>query len=199
MPKCLTTRKTKKQQGGAHGSAEARHSTRHSVSASANTYTSKDINDFFESLRHTKFEFDQGHLYSKLPRFFIEDNSRDGRRGKIIIDPKWHKMINEATYTSKGYTPLYYALRYEADLMIIDMLLEVIKDINRPNSGGDNSTPLIGVCYGENNDARVNYNYITNAIKKFVERKAILDLKNRNGETMFNWLNYKSINGLIDL
>jgi hypothetical protein len=113
-------------------------------------------------------------------------------------------MINEATYTpekatgTKGYTPLYYALRYEADYMIIDMLFDIITDINRPNSGGDKSTPLIGLCYGKTQEGRVNYNYITNAIKKFVTRKERLDLQNTYGETMSYWLNYKSVNGLID-
>ena len=108
-------------------------------------------------------------------------------------------MINEATFTPRGYTPLYYALRYGADYMIIDMLFGVITDINRPNSEGDHSTPLIGLCYGADQSARVDYNYITNAIKKFVERRESLDKANDSGETMLTWLNYKSMNGLIDL
>jgi len=79
------------------------------------------------------------------------------------------------------------------------MLFGVITDINRPNSGGDRSTPLIGLCYGAHQSARVDYNYITYAIKQFVERKAQLDILNTENETMLTWLNYKSMNGLIDL
>jgi len=193
MPKRLTTRKTKKQQGGAYGSA--RPSAR---SVENSTYTPEDVAEFFNVLKTTKIVYEQGRLQTSLPRFFIVNKSH-GERGKIIIDPKWHKMINEATFIPKGYTPLYYALRFKADNMIIDMLFDVITDINRPNSGGDRSTPLIGLCYGKDEPARVNYNYITNAIRKFVERGESLDKANDIGETMLTWLNYKSMNGLIDL
>jgi hypothetical protein len=201
MPKRLTTRKTKKQQGGARGYAFKRPSA---PSGRNSTYTHEDVAEFFNVLITKKIDYDHGQLQTSLPRFFIVNKSH-GERGKIIIDPKWHKMINEATFTpdeateTKGYTPLYYALRYGADYMIIDMLFGVITDINRPNSGRDRSTPLIGLCYGKDETARVNYNYITNAIRKFVERKAFLNIANNRGETMLTWLNYKSMSGLIDL
>ena len=104
-------------------------------------------------------------------------------------------MVN-TSYNTRGQTPLYVALRFGATQEMIDMLLEIITNINRPNIDG--STPLIGLCFGKNNDARISWNRTTGLINIFCNKGADITIKNELGESALGILELKGANKLIN-
>ena len=184
MPR-RTSRKTKKQSGGA------------ASPAGSGQYTQKDVNDFFEQIikPKTKSGAPVGYYANSGildPKFF---ELKPSARHVLQIKSTWHKMVNEC-FNSREQTPLYVALRFNADSEMIDMLLEIIKDVNRTNSDG--STPLIGLCYGAQEMEQINFGKVTSIINKLCyKHSANLNIQNSQGETPLSILYNKSMKNLI--
>ena len=161
-------------------------------------YNEKDVEEFF--LNITK-SFNENNTYfahsNILSDKFFKINKE--KRHVLEIKPEWINMVNTC-FNEKGHTPLYVALRYNAEYEMIDMLLEKITDINRKNNIKitDGSTPLIGLCYGLNDNSIINWQKMSNLLSKLCKIGADTKIKNTRGETAFTWLKYKGDNGLID-
>lgn len=181
-----TSRKTKKQSGGA------------ALYASNSSYSQKDVIDFFDQITKPKktkngepVGYYANHEILNLKFFEL----KPGARHVLQIQSKWNKMVNEC-FNSREQTPLYVALRFNADSEMIDMLLEIIKDVNRSNSDG--STPLIGLCYGAKETETINFGKVTSIINKLCyKHSANLNIPNLQGETPLSILYNKSMKNLI--
>jgi hypothetical protein len=177
--------RTRKQAGGA-AAAYA------SVSNTDNDYTPKDVEEFFnEILKKSKHGYFAN--FGILSKEFFE--LKPGARHVLQIKSKWTKMVNECL-NSRGQTPLYFALRFEAENEMTDMLLNTITDVNRPNRDG--STPLIGLCFGSNESAHINFLYVTNMINKLCATyNANLNIANGKGEKPMDILKFKVDNNYV--
>jgi ankyrin repeat protein len=180
MPR-RNSRKTRKQSGGA------------ASPAGSGQYTQTDINDFFIEIRKLKQKNGTSVGYYANheildPKFF---ELTPGKRHVLQIKLVWKEMVNNC-YNSFGQTPLYVALRFNADSEMIDMLLSIIEDVNRANLEG--STPLIGLCFGTGEMEKINFGYVTRMINKLCfNHGADLNLANLYGETPLSILYNKSI------
>ena len=104
-------------------------------------------------------------------------------------------MVNNC-FNERGQTPLYVALRFNATQDMIDMLLNLNIDINRPNTDG--STPLLGLCFGKDINSRISWNRTTYLINKFCSKDADISKKNNVNETALDFLKIKGEKKLID-
>jgi hypothetical protein len=188
MKKQLNKRTKKTQRGGAASAARV---SRPSGPSNGDGYTQADVDEFSKAILTPMDAGYYGASSIKLPPKYFDRNSKV-RHGMLIL-PKWHKMVNESL-NSRKQTPLYVALRFGATREMIDMLLDVITDVNRPN--GDGSTPLIGLCFGDRDDAKVNFRNIANMIITIVGRGGIeaLQIPNSHQETPFDVLKSKAVN-----
>lgn len=187
MKKQLNKRTKKHQRGGAASATRA---------SNGAGYTQADVDEFCNAITT---QMDAGYYAASSTKldakFFMQNSSV---RHAMMIKPDWHKMVNES-YNSRGQTPLYVALRFGATLEMINMLLDVITDVNRPNKDG--STPLIGLCFGNSDGANVNFRNITDMITKIVRRGGIkaLQISNKLNETPFDILKKKADNNLLTI
>jgi hypothetical protein len=169
-----------------------------------NNYTKEDIEEFYSQIlipADGYYFAQQNGLNSK---YFEQDKTR---RHGMKIKPNWKTMINEC-YNSRGQTPLYVALRFNASFEMINMLITIIDDVNRINDIHitDGSSPFIGLCIGKGIDENIEFTRISSLIPT-------LNLKNFNfniesslsdefqkecyPNTGYKWLDYKSKNNLI--
>ena len=126
------------------------------------------------------------------------------QRKKLKIKQKFHNIIiNE--YNTYGQTALYVVLRFNPTEEMIRMLLEVPGiDVNRRNTGEDDSTPLMGACYGNNASTIINWNLITYIIKLLCtmedpKKCANITLQNEKyGETALKILENKISNKKVN-
>jgi len=190
MPR-RTSRKTKKQSGGA------------ASPAGSGQYTQNDINEFFVEIMKpkTKDSVPVGYYANMgiLDAKFFELKPGVNARHVLQIKSMWHKMVNNC-YNSFGQTPLYVALRFNADSEMIDMLLSIIDDVNRPNAphSKDQSTPLIGLCFSKGEMEKINFGKVTSMINKLcLKHGADLNIQNSQGETPLSILYNKSLKNLI--
>jgi len=188
----------RKMKGGSGSGSRSKFSIRNQ-----NTYNETDVEEFFKNIiksRGGNGYFAHTNILSKT---FFQINHNE--RHILEIKPEWINMVNTC-FNKNGHTPLYFALRYNAEYEMIDMLLEKITDINRKNNIDstnnikftDGSTPLIGLCYGPNESDIINWQKFSDLLAKLCKRKADTKIKNTRGETAFTWLKYKGDNGLID-
>ena len=166
-----------------------------SASANSENYTSEDVDKFFlEITKHHEGGSASGYKLSK--DFFELAKAKDGMsRHRFIINPKWKNMVNTC-YNERGQTPLYVALRFDATQDMIDMLLNLNIDINRPNTDG--SIPLLGLCFGKNINSKISWDRTTKLINNFCSKGADISKENNSKETALYFLKIKGEAKLID-
>ncbi len=138
------SKKTRKQSGGA------------ASSPNGDSYTQDDVEEFFqEILKRPKSGYYAWEDTLNIKFFEYGKGAGASARHETTLIPKWNKMINEC-FNLRGQTPLYVALRFGAHDEMINILLKNIVDVNRKNKDS-NDTPLFGLCWGPDNNAKINF------------------------------------------
>ena len=180
--KKLTKKNSKKNKNMGGGSGQPIHSD------------NVELNLLFEQILKSLVDngyYAHSNILDEKNVFEIDHNGRH----KLKLREKFFPFINKQN--NRGQTPLYCVLRFNPVEEMIKMLLDVPDiDVNARNST-DNSTPLIGACFGKDANTPIYWEVITLIIKTLCLRGADITLTNIHGETPLTILQKKFADKLV--